>query len=215
MAESWLEILERASANLSIELTRRIPDRVQPRQTVQRSQPRGPARARSVPTAKADEARALLERELEALEAGTALSRRDGKPASVIVRQVKDQPRVLSHEDGGPASSVVAPREQKVERPASILTAIYEALPDTPSVEVTPTPQLRTMKLSKRRLWYGAIVVSLSAIVIGLAAHLLLGHTARDADADATKQVTRPSLLEGDPINIPLPARRPAAWPPR
>jgi hypothetical protein len=205
MSESWRDILEKASANLSIELRRRVP---QNRPSVQRAQPPAPARSHSV--AKAHEARALPERELEALDAITARSRRDDRPASVLHtrHEPNNQPRGFS-ENHRPASPVDAPVfEQKTVLRASLLTAINATVPVAPAVKVMPTPQWR-MKLSKRHLWRSAIAISVSAIFLGLTAQTLYNRSGRVAGV--TMQATPAILSHADPVSIPLPSRGPAA----
>ncbi|MGA7327055.1 MAG: hypothetical protein WBX25_21855 [Rhodomicrobium sp.] len=73
-----------------------------------------------------------------------------------------------------------------------------------------PAPRLgiRWMMPSNKHLFYGAIAISISAVVIGLVSYLVSDRGATVASGvSAAKQAT--PQLDGDMVDIPLPSRRP------
>ena len=187
VSESWNEILERATANLSIKLAPTIPDRTPPaarkNRQAQPRQPRAPTRSHSRATAE-------LEHYLKELD-----------------------PLKESHPIGGRAS--VPNRSQK---PAGLNRPIFEKYMQAPKAGAPfeqgagarPAPKqgFRWLRLSNKHLSFGVIALSISAVVIGLAAFLVFGRGAKVASGvSAAKQAT--PQLEGKMVDIPLPSRRP------
>jgi hypothetical protein len=164
MADSWRDILRRAATSVSIDLDRARPSQVQYPSGIQGMRRRSPGRSYS-------EARALLERELEAISARPM----DDQSASV---------------DRRPAF-----KQRKVPR-TSLMAAINAVMRAMPTVSGRLTLQIIW---PKRLPWRSFLAICLSATIIGLSAQMLLNRGGKDAGTSVTRHSTPTTVLGSDP----------------
>ena len=78
-----------------------------------------------------------------------------------------------------------------------------------------PVPAIRSPKIAaspKRLPWRGLLAVSALVLTAGLSAYVLLSHGGKDAGASQAGRIASTADAGGDWVDIPLPARRPAAF---
>jgi hypothetical protein len=217
MTGSWRDILENASASLSIGLNRGRPSQVQYPPSTQGMRRRSPK-----PSYSSAEARDLLERELEAISARPLHDRpafADGRQAvNPRARPLGNLPAPLHHEQtvqtvdqrAGPledrpasADSRQVAKQRTVPR-TSLMAALNAA---TPAALEKSTPSIILPKRLPRR---GFLVISVSAAIVGLSALALLNRGGRGAGASLNRQAAPVPVSAGALVSIPLPSRRPS-----
>jgi hypothetical protein len=224
MDESWPDILESAAANLSHDLNRGRPRRIQYPASAPQPQSRSPARHNS-----GAEARMLLERELAAISARPIYD----KPAPLPQPQheARSQWRAISGQrNSPPLPDHVDDRQvsqQKPVRAGSLMAALGAATPtplasellaselEESTTEQTVEGATRQTLLPKWLPPRRAIAISVVAAIAGLAVCALLSRGGAGVNTSPAGEAAPAANFSGILVDIPLPTRRKSPPPTR